>query len=329
MTTNIEIASDLNVAGTSNLSGAVTANTIQPTANDTGSIGTSSLNYSTAYINKAYLGFIETLVYMQNGASFYGPLNILDPSGNSIFSITVNSSNQLQIASSGETNPILVSDTSNNVNFPGNLSVTGTSNLSGAVTASEIQVNPTGGNPQGITINGSSTTGDGTQIFFQESGTTYWQMGPNYETTGGGGGPHDFWLLNNTTGTNILQFQSASNTVNIGVDADSSYPVTLNVGGTINPNASQTTITGTTTGSIVCSMPFQGSSYKKVIIYCNGYSNDTTTAQTYTFPTAFTLTPIALVNEVSAMTITVSTTGISFVPDNTTIYSGYIILEGY
>ena len=51
---------------------------------------------------------------------------------------------------------------------------------------------------------------------------------------------------------------------------------------------------GAGTGSAICSMPFQGSSYKKVIIYCN---NLTGTA-TYTFPTAFVNYPMMTMAEV-------------------------------
>ena len=102
----------------------------------------------------------------------------------------------------------------------------------------------------------------------------------------------------------------------------------LTVDGTINNNITQTTITGSTAGSLVCSMPYQGSSYKKVIIYCDGYENDTTTAQSYTFPVTFTNTPITTTNT-SGLPGTITTTSISFNPDNTTTYTGYIILEGY
>ena len=331
MTTNIDIGSDLTVGGNVTVNGqlncdgaatfndAITANTIQPNATNTGSVGSSSLYYDTAYINKAYLGYIETLVYMQNGASFYGPLNILNSNGDDIFSITVNSSNQLQIASSGETNPILVSDTSNNVNFPGNLSVGGTSTLTGAVTASEIQVNPTGGNPQGITINGSSTSGSGTQIFFQESGTTYWQMGPNYGSTGGGGGPHDFWLMNNATATNVLQIQSASNAIIFNA------PINFNT---------STEVAGTTAGSYYYLMPFQGASYKKVIVYFVGYENDTITGQTVPFPTAFTTLGSITSNSTNGLstsnsTLTLSNTELVINGKDGTIYNGVIIIEGF
>lgn len=60
-----------------------------------------------------------------------------------------------------------------------------------------------------------------------------------------------------------------------------------NCGTTAQINAAQTTITGTTAGSAVCSQPFQSPTYKKVVCYLNGYNNTSGSAQTYTFPTAF------------------------------------------
>ena len=91
----------------------------------------------------------------------------------------------------------------------------------------------------------------------------------------------------------------------------------------------QTTITGTTAGSAIASMPEQGSSYKKVIVYLDGYENDSTTAQTYTFPTAFANTPVVSTNSASVPGVTVSTTELSLAPDTTTAYTGWIIVEGY
>ena len=96
-----------------------------------------------------------------------------------------------------------------------------------------------------------------------------------------------------------------------------------------NSNATQTKISGTTAGSATCSMPEQGSSYKKVIVYLDGYENDSTTAQTYTFPVAFSNTPAVSTNSASVPGVTVSTTKLSLAPDTTTAYTGWIIIEGY
>lgn len=96
--------------------------------------------------------------------------------------------------------------------------------------------------------------------------------------------------------------------------------------GSVNIDIPQTTITGTTSGSLICSMPYQGTSYKKVIIYCNGYENDTTTVQTYSFPTPFLVQPYVNINQ-SGLPGTVTTESISFSPDVTTIYTGFFSIR--
>lgn len=87
-------------------------------------------------------------------------------------------------------------------------------------------------------------------------------------------------------------------------------------------------MTGTTAGSIIWDMPFQGSGYKKVVVYLDGYENDTTTAQTITFPTAFTYTP-NVYNPAAVPGVTVSTTALSIDPNTTTVYTAWIIVEGF
>lgn len=97
----------------------------------------------------------------------------------------------------------------------------------------------------------------------------------------------------------------------------------------INISSTQQTITGTTAGSIVASMPFQGTTYKKAILYLDAYENDSTTAQTYTFPTSFTNSPVVSVNSATVPNVSVTTTKISIAPDTTTAYTGWIVVEGY
>ena len=96
--------------------------------------------------------------------------------------------------------------------------------------------------------------------------------------------------------------------------------------GSVNIDISQTTITGPTSGSLICSMPYQGSSYKKVIIYCKGYENDTTTAQTYSFPTSFIQNPYVNINQ-SGIPGTVTTQSITFGAGSSTVYTGFLVLE--
>jgi len=102
-------------------------------------------------------------------------------------------------------------------------------------------------------------------------------------------------------------------------------PIYTNI---INMDSGQTTLTGTTAGSIVYSMPFQGTTYKKVLVYLNGYENDTTTAQTITFPTAFSYAP-NVYNPAAVPGVTASTTALSIDPDTTTVYTAWIFVEGF
>ncbi len=98
---------------------------------------------------------------------------------------------------------------------------------------------------------------------------------------------------------------------------------------TINPNASQSTLSGATAGSVVYSEPFTGSSYKKVVLFFNGYENDTTTNQTITYPTAFS-TVAAITFNNTGLTLSTSTTTLTITsPDSTTTYTGLAIVEGY
>ena len=92
--------------------------------------------------------------------------------------------------------------------------------------------------------------------------------------------------------------------------------------------STQTTLTGTTAGSIVWSQPFQSGSYKKFIGYASGYENTTATAQTITYPTAFTETPIITANG-TGMTLSASTTALTLPASMGATVSGFIIIEGF
>jgi len=120
----------------------------------------------------------------------------------------------------------------------------------------------------------------------------------------------------------------ANNTVGINLANANTWTATQTYTAPQNINVGQTTLTGTTAGSIVYSMPEQGSSYKKFIAYASGYENDTTTAQTISFPVAFVNTPY-VATAPSGLISSTTTTSITLASGTTTTYTGWIIIEGY
>jgi len=82
----------------------------------------------------------------------------------------------------------------------------------------------------------------------------------------------------------------------------------------------QTTVGGSTSGSAIFSEPEQGSSYKKVVVYCAALLG----TASYTFPTAFLNTPLVVNSDVNVTAL--STTAITITGSALT---EYIIIEGY
>lgn len=87
--------------------------------------------------------------------------------------------------------------------------------------------------------------------------------------------------------------------------------------------ASQTTLTGSV-GTAVCSEPQQGSSWKKVVVYLNGYTD--TGTQIYTYPTAFSHTPFVSGLAAGVSGATASTTTVTF---TVTTQTGFVFIEGF
>jgi len=144
-----------------------------------------------------------------------------------------------------------------------------------------------------------------------------------FQTTSSKNG--DLVQFHNNSGTLVGYINGAGN-ISFSV---AWFGGSVNTNSSLNVNATTTTLAGTTAGSIVYSMPFQGSSYKKFIAYASGYENDTTTAQSITFPVAFSTVANVTFNS-TALTLTSSLTALTIsAPNSTTTYTGMIIVEGF
>ena len=159
------------------------------------------------------------------------------------------------------------------------------------------------------------------------------------------------WTLNLANGNmTVAANQSVSGTLDITGDATFSGTASISgdttVGGTLSASGAATlgstvaskgafsnneslhSESGQTAGTIYWSMPDQGTSFKTVAIYLDGYENDSSTADTVTFPTAFTYTPY-MNNDVNVSGTTLSKTELQIDPDNTTTYTGWILISGF
>lgn len=94
--------------------------------------------------------------------------------------------------------------------------------------------------------------------------------------------------------------------------------------GQINSSTTQTLVNNSTSGTSNFSQPFAGTSYKEVVVYLNAALG----TASYTFPVAFTNTPMIMSsNQVGAAVVTaISTTAMTVTGATTT---GFITIKGY
>lgn len=147
-------------------------------------------------------------------------------------------------------------------------------------------------------------------------------------------------VINADTSTATIVNAKVAGLVNLGTHSFSTYPTVIGTdvnatstaaitAPTFDPSTTVNSLAGTTAGTIYYVQPFAGSGDKKIIVWFDGYENDTTTAQSITFPTAFASVADVTTNT-SGLTLTATTTTLTITaPDTTTVYNGMAIVEGW
>jgi len=97
----------------------------------------------------------------------------------------------------------------------------------------------------------------------------------------------------------------------------------LDVDGAINNNQTLAVVSGSVSGDVSWNMPFQGDTYKKVVIWCNALNG----VATVTFPVAFQHIPANLITSYGLDTINVVSTTDTVITGATS--TGFIIIEGF
>lgn len=165
--------------------------------------------------------------------------------------------------------------------------------------------------------NGTTSLNYGMQIYWIQDSTS-----PS--------GHLSFNLNNNGTLTQVASLDSVGNLIINNITLSTGYYFNGNGSlscNTLNIINGQLTLLGTTAGTITYSEPFIGSNYKKIILYLNGYENTTATAQTITFPQAFTSSEVITANNTGAV-VSVNNTTLTLPASMGAAATGIIIIEG-
>ena len=131
----------------------------------------------------------------------------------------------------------------------------------------------------------------------------------------GGTGPS--YLFNSDPTLQTLTFNAKT-----GIGALASTKHQLTVGGDIAVSGSKATVNGSKAGTATFTMPFQGTTFKRVVIYCNALDG----TATYTFPTPFTYPPQVISQSLSGI---VSPTSPNTVTVTGAPSTGFIELSGF
>ena len=231
----------------------------------------------------------------------------------------------------GMTTPAVPLSVVGNANFTGTVTATGGANIASlsldstgimATTNRMYLIGNNSGATGNITFgNPSSVSGSGFTAYYTSGYSSLQAQGnswiPQVLSLNPSGGNVGIGTTVPTTAGLVV----ATNVSGAGLDLLNDGAINI---GYVKNTASQTTVGGSTSGNAVFSEPEQGSSYKKVVIYCNVLNG----TASYTFPTAFINVPVVMTTTglATSLVTTLTTTGITVTGSTST---GFLFVEGY
>jgi hypothetical protein len=263
-------------------------------------------------------------------------LSILQPNSNNTNNLLINCSGVGGNGANQSVFRVLSSGSRNSASFNDNILMTSAGNIT--MSASNAAIT-------GLTSLSMSNTNN--MLSLSYSGASNYAALKISQTNSGGIGGYAYSLIqqdNRGANDHAYFHNNGSNPIilkNDGtllVDTSTSNGTDkLQVNGSLYSLAIKTAAKQTTfndsTGTAIFSQPEQGTSYKKVLIFCNGIKGATT--YTYTFPTAFTAnsssTPPVVIFNNTTITPTISNTQVAITPplNSGSATTGYIIIEGF